>query len=435
VVTFDIDKSTSTHKLPKCLYHFWNYSFTSTRKPFLQSSQIGPSVTIQVGDRSRSETVPFRSAYESYKTLGYYKSPCGSQAKQCSVLQLKCNNPARIVSTSAMTRSEAWTYYFSMYLTSPGYPLPLSHFSASELYALETKSLPAMNAKCSFNRNTSRKVLYGGFRPFATEQGIGQIQYLMKHWTSTLDIGRAQRIAVSWAQMHTGIGWSIFLDVETTLPHFQESHWLRSMRSFLKSIQGSICLDHLYVPSLQRTHDSHIMDHVLSSGQFRPIEVRAINYCRLYLQAVTVSDITNATGTRLFHGVTRGSVTDILSTTKWHLTYQAKPDTASWKLWKKANYWIGSIRPSINVASGRSTMIQPPIPCVTMSWGSTTLTYGGTSHLVSTLSARRDSLSSIIPRRRSQKVVRLLANSTVLLDYSSSATSRLYHLHRILQAP
>jgi hypothetical protein len=158
----------------------------------------------------------------------------------------------------------------------------------------------------------------------------------MKHWTSTLDIGRAQRIAVSWSQMHTGVSWSIFLDVETPLPHFQESHWLRSVRNFLKSIHGSFRLDHSYVPSIQRIHDSHIMDHVLSSGQFRPIEVRAINYCRLYLQAVTVSDITDATGTRLFHGVTRGSVTEILSTTKWHLTYQAKPDIASWKLWKKA---------------------------------------------------------------------------------------------------
>jgi hypothetical protein len=136
--------------------------------------------------------------------------------------------------------------------------------------------------------------------------------------------------------MHTGVGWSIFLDVETSLPQFQESHWLRSVRNFLKSIHGSICLNQLYVPSLQRTHDSYIMDHVLSSGQFCPIEVRAINYCRLYLQAVTVSNITDATGTRLFHGVTRGSVTDILSTTKWHLTYQANPDSASWKLWKKA---------------------------------------------------------------------------------------------------
>jgi hypothetical protein len=129
----------------------------------------------------------------------------------------KRNDPAGVL----------WTYYFSMYLTSPGYPLPLRHFSALELYALETKSLPALIARCRFNRNTSQVVLYGparlnggSLRLFATEQGIAQIQYLYKHWSSTLQLNSVQRIAVSWAQFHTGVGWSIFYDVKTPLPHF-----------------------------------------------------------------------------------------------------------------------------------------------------------------------------------------------------------------------
>jgi hypothetical protein len=117
-------------ELPKCIYHYWHYNFTAEGKPFLQSGQIGPNVVIQVGDRSRSETVPARLAYVSYRTLGYHKSPCGSQKSQFKVLKKNCDNHARIVSSSAMTRQESWTYYFSMYLTSPGYPLPLSHFSA-----------------------------------------------------------------------------------------------------------------------------------------------------------------------------------------------------------------------------------------------------------------------------------------------------------------
>jgi hypothetical protein len=183
----------------------------------------------------------------SYRTLGYHKSPCGSQKLQFLVLKKNCDNHARIVLSSAMTRQESWTYYFSMYLTSPGYPLPLSHFSAPELHALETKSLPALIARCGFNRNTLRVVLYGparlnggSLRPFATEQGVAQVQYLYKHWSSSLQLNSAQRIAVSWAQLHTGVGWSILYDVNTPLPHFVESHWLRSLRNFLRSIQGRL---------------------------------------------------------------------------------------------------------------------------------------------------------------------------------------------------
>jgi hypothetical protein len=257
-------------ELHKCVYHYWQYNFTAEGKPFLQNGQIGPNVEIQVGDRSRSENVPAKSAYVSYRTLGYHKSPCGSQKSQYKVLKKNCDNHARIVSSSAMTRQESWTYYFSMYLTSPGYPLPLSHFSPSELHALETKSLPAMIARCGFNRNTSRVVLYGpvrlnggSLRPFVTEQGVAQIQYLYKHWSSTLQLNSVQRIAVSWAQFHTGVGWSIFYDVTTPLPHFAESHWLRSFRNFLCSIQGRLRLDATYVPALQRDYDTFIMDHVL----------------------------------------------------------------------------------------------------------------------------------------------------------------------------
>ena len=69
---------------------------------------------------------------------------------------------------------------------------------------------------------------------------------------------------------------------------------------------------------------------------FQPTEIHQINYCRLYLQAVTVSDISTASGSRLFCGIHKGSTTGITSTTTWHHTVQKKTDTSSWKLWKKA---------------------------------------------------------------------------------------------------
>ena len=38
------------------------------------------------------------------------------------------------------------------------------------------------------------------------------------------------------------------------------------------------------------------MDYVLASGEFRPDEVKIINYCRLYLNVTTVSELFDATG-------------------------------------------------------------------------------------------------------------------------------------------
>ena len=78
------------------------------------------------------------------------------------------------------------------------------------------------------------------------------------------------------------------------------------------------------------------MDHVLESGQFTPNEIKQINYCHLFLQAITVSDITDPSGTHLFPGIEKGTESPWMSKNNWHCTNQAKPSTASWKQWQKA---------------------------------------------------------------------------------------------------
>ena len=189
------------------------------------------------------------------------------------------------------------------------YPLPVCHFQPAQLHKLEKKILPAIFARCGFNRNTSRNILFGptkynggGFRPLSTEQGVGQLQFFVKNWTHTMEIGKLLRIAVAWAQVNTGVGYPIFEHVIPSLPHF-ESKWLNMMRHFLRMIQGRLRLSETFLPEIQRVNDSFIMDHVLERGTFSPPEIRRINYCRLFLQAITVSDITDATGTNLSPGV------------------------------------------------------------------------------------------------------------------------------------
>ena len=78
------------------------------------------------------------------------------------------------------------------------------------------------------------------------------------------------------------------------------------------------------------------MDHVLDSEVLSPADIRHINYCRLYLQAVTVSDISMASGLRLFSGIhKRNQYRD-----KEHhdvATYgPSETGRSGWKIWKIA---------------------------------------------------------------------------------------------------
>ena len=66
-------------------------------------------------------------------------------------------------------------------------------------------------------------------------------------------------------------------------------------------------------------------------------QIRRLNYCRLYLQAITLSDVTDADGQVLDLSKRRGEQSFQSSRTTWLHENQDRPSTPEWTLWKKAN--------------------------------------------------------------------------------------------------
>jgi hypothetical protein len=76
-------------------------------------------------------------------------------------------------------------------------------------------------------------------------------------------------------------------------PHL-ESLYITSLREFLASINRSIVTEHPYTIPLQRVHDRAIMDVVITSNLFTPMECKIINYCRMFLRVHSIADLTLA---------------------------------------------------------------------------------------------------------------------------------------------
>jgi hypothetical protein len=70
-----------------------------------------------------------------------------------------------------------------------------------------------------------------------------------------------------------------------------EGRLFPSMRKFLHAIEGSISVDEPFVPATPRQHDSYLMNMAMTFGRFSDANIRLLNFCRLYLQVVTLSDI------------------------------------------------------------------------------------------------------------------------------------------------
>ena len=331
-------------ELPKCVYQILSWAFMLDGSPIPKGYDNTHKIIVKDTKTNNDQEIQGISAHTAHKTLGHYKDPAGNQHKQRKELKLKCKHAAEFMSTSPLNREEAWTYYFSIFQTSVGYPLAASHFSKSILDRAQRQFMSILIAKCGYNRKTKREIIYGpaclggaNFRSLFTIQGTGQVLSFIKYWRSPSQAGKLLWIAVAWTQYSIGMSTPFLSETGTPIPQM-EVKWLKSLRGYLHHVGGSLQLDRSYVPGLERAHDQYIMDVIMQSTRFTADEIRKLNYCRMYLQAVTLSDITNATGDRLDMHMLHGNRDHInSSTTTWHHINQQRPHDESWDLWRAAN--------------------------------------------------------------------------------------------------
>ena len=106
-------------------------------------------------------------------------------------------------------------------------------------------------------------------------------------------------------------------------PHI-ESVWFQNLRDFMSCHSVSITIPSAHTIPLRRQQDSFYMDHIIASGKFRKHELQKINFCRLYLNVVLVSDMSAADGKTLRKDYYDGSFTIYTPTTPQQI-HQSKP--------------------------------------------------------------------------------------------------------------
>ena len=332
-------------ELQKCSCHVLQWQFSSSGAPVLVPRLPSTTQPVSVQDSQTQEAHQFQmlGAYQAHKTLGHYKEPAGSQSEQYKQLRQKSDDITAFLWTCPLSRLESWTYYYACYLPAVCYPLATSSLTYNQLDTIQRQAMKIIIPRCGFNRNTKREILYGplelggaNFRHLYTQQGIKQTMLFIKHWRQASVAGKLLRIAVAWFQKQIGVSFSLLDRVAVPLPHL-ESKWIGSLRQFLASINASLHLDDHRPPVLQRFHDFNIMDVVMESQQFSPAEIRRINYCRLYLQAETVSDLTQIDGRKLDPHKLRGTSSLMSSFTVENSIHQERPADREWQLWRRAN--------------------------------------------------------------------------------------------------
>ena len=302
-----------------------------------------PPVVVQDSPLSSPQQLQLLSPYTSHKTLGHFKEPAGTQKEQFRQLKQRIDETVAFLWKIPLTRPESWKFYFAYYLPSVTYPLSSSHFSSNQLDNVQKKALCILLARCGYNRNMKRAVVFGpttyggaGFLRLYDHQGIGQITTFLRHWRKGTVVGQLLRVLITWCNYSVGMSTSVVTDVHTPLPHL-ESQWIGSLRDYLASVDAWLETDEPCVAPLERVNDDYIMERIVKSGKFSPAQIRTANYCRLFLGAVTLSDLTTTTGKYLDQAKVAGRPSLLGTTTTWLKVHQESPSESEWRVWKRAN--------------------------------------------------------------------------------------------------
>jgi hypothetical protein len=185
-----------------------------------------------------------------------------------------------------------------MYLPSMAYPLSSGFVQENKLNKVDCQLKTVLLPKLAYSRTSPLSVLFGptplggiSLRQHSTEQGLLQIKLFLKHWRTPHIAGQLLRIAVSWAQLVSGVGQSILVDTSRPLPQLQLLRWLLSLRQFLQATNATITVDHDCVIPIQRQNDIHLIDFFTSQPIFSQSHLTSLNACRLYLKVLLLSDI------------------------------------------------------------------------------------------------------------------------------------------------
>jgi hypothetical protein len=243
-----------------------------------------------------------------------------------------------------MSKREAWTAYFSFYLPKMCYVLNTSFLTEEQLTEIQKTATTALFRKCGFNKNTVTAVKFGpprlggiGFRGLYTEQSLLLVLMCMvlKHLRIPGQAHTLIRIALSWAQLASGVGFPIFEFPELAIPTLEDP-FLQGICSGLTHLDSPFRLHDNLVRPLARSGDFYIMEGLESTGVFSPQEALRADYCRLYLGAYLASDVIDPAGSRVNSGMFRGTLSQRPHTRSVKFPRQARPDKESWTQWRRA---------------------------------------------------------------------------------------------------
>jgi hypothetical protein len=189
-------------------------------------------------------------------------------------------------------------------------------------------------------RNISRRIVFGtkhlggmASRHLHTLQGIRRTQYLIGHLTNNDGVAKLMRIYIEATKLEVGTFEAFFfLLYYLHGPSLISRSWIHNIWSFNDLFHSTITLSNYWLPHPQSTSNKAIISLVVSFTSTKR-ELIQINICRLFLQAISISDICDTDGIHITQQAYDG--TFVQKRTNIRSPNQHRPSKGGWLIWRR----------------------------------------------------------------------------------------------------
>ena len=301
-------------------------------------------VSIEIKDSNGQQKVLEQlAANEAQKMLGVWLAPDGNNKKQVEEMRKQTVEWAEKVRTGAIDRRDAWQALNSTILKKLEYPLVALTLSKAQCDYVMAPALERGLPRAGICRNMPRAVIYGdldhqgmGLHNLYTTMGLHQVQALLTNiWRDNIT-GKLLRISLESFKLELGISGSIFNKNYYSYKHIATDCWVKHLWKFVQDECIDI-YDEVEGGGLLREKDSMLSSNFANAERMEVItkgEWSSANRCRLFLQVLTVADISTGDGTAIDKNYLQGmQQTGRSRVADWPT--QGQPSAQDWTAWRR----------------------------------------------------------------------------------------------------
>ncbi len=296
--------------------------------------QTDPNTVLILRNSNMTPTIlNYLPPHQPNEGLGFLLCPDGNQLPQFQSLLTAVRKLCSSINCSFLNEDETRQALRQRLVPKLTYVLHTTSFTPIQCGAINTIIGKTFLPRLRLNRHYPRAVLYGpiiyggmAFPELHSLQCATQLEYIIKQLRWNRTVANDFLTTIDSAQLHTGVGPPL-MEITTPMIKYAGPSLILSLRDQLTQIGGSLWIEDIWSPPLQREQDEFIMDRFLRIPGITTSQLHKANAVRLYLRVLTIADIAHPSGRFIPDGNLSG---DWQGGSDLHWPYQPKPPPQFW---------------------------------------------------------------------------------------------------------